>query len=167
MEQYNLLKDEDSFYDVGAEYHARCTIWKRLKAAMPSMMLFVALIASITYSTILTISLHHKEKDIERSTYSKNLYTLLYTYLSSNSLVGGLKYDTPTVYHAKTDYQSANKTLSSTLWDSIDTSPIGIVMTNKDAQSHGIPLGSPFPWDDSKTTYYVKVFHHLHCLVSR
>ncbi|KAI4184176.1 MAG: hypothetical protein LQ346_006150 [Caloplaca aetnensis] len=82
------------------------------------------------------------------------------------SRFSGLGYDVPVVYHAMTDYWSENETLSDGLWDSIDTSPMGVALSDDYASSHNIPIASRFPWDDEKGTYFIKAFHELHCLVS-
>ena len=79
---------------------------------------------------------------------------------------GGLGYDTPTIYRAETDWWGENETLSNELWENLDTSPMGIALTDDYAKRHGIPIASRFPWDDAKGTYFVKAFHQLHCLVS-
>lgn len=101
--------------------------------------------------------------DIGRSRFSKSISYCLSQ--PSHKVLGGLGYDVPVVYHAVTDYWSDNETLADELWDNIDTSPMGVALSDDYAQSHGLPIASRFPWDDEKGTYFLKAFHQLHCLV--
>lgn len=80
-------------------------------------------------------------------------------------MAGGLGYDTPTVYRSHTDYWSNNEAMANELWNSIDTSPVGIALIDAYAEERGLPIASRFPWDGTKGTYFIKVFHQLHCLV--
>ena len=81
------------------------------------------------------------------------------------SAIGGLEYNTPIMYRAQTDFWSINETLSNELWNALDTSPIGVALTDDYAKQHDLPLASRFPWDDEKGTYFIKAFHQIHCLV--
>jgi hypothetical protein len=69
------------------------------------------------------------------------------------------------VYHAHSDYWGENETLANGMWEAIDTNPIAVALDNEWARQHGLPEAGPFPWDNSKGTYFVKAFHQLHCLV--
>ena len=90
-----------------------------------------------------------------------------YYYLQqSHRIRGGLGYDTPTIYRARTEWWSENETLANELWDNLDTSPMALALSDDYAKTHNLPLASRFPWDDEKGTYFVKAFHQLHCLVS-
>lgn len=77
----------------------------------------------------------------------------------------GLGYDTPTEYRVHTAY-GQNTSESDNLWDTIDSSPIIVALTDKYATSKALDLSARFPWDESKGIYHVKAFHHLHCLKS-
>lgn len=90
---------------------------------------------------------------------------------SPSSLMGksaytGLSLDTPSTHFHHTDYWSTNRTLSDELWESIDTNPMVVALTDEFASAHNLPLSDRFPWDETKGRYFVKVFHQLHCLVS-
>ncbi|KAF4630524.1 hypothetical protein G7Y89_g7611 [Cudoniella acicularis] len=121
---------------------------------------------SLTIKTLLVITLF---------LLTSNTYLLIYR---QNSLIkddhllrfskfAKLAYDTPITYHTHTDYQSKNQTLQNEMWDSIDTSPLVVTLTDEYATSHDIPLSKfRFPWDaENKGVYYLKTYHHLHCLV--
>jgi hypothetical protein len=47
-----------------------------------------------------------------------------------------------------------------------NASPVAIILGEKDAEAYGLEPSIPFPWDDEKQIYYIKAFHHIHCLVS-
>jgi hypothetical protein len=78
----------------------------------------------------------------------------------------GLSLDTPAVHYHHTDYWSKNSTKADELWESIDTNPMVVALTDDFADAHNLPRSDRFPWDDNKGRYFVKVFHQLHCLVS-
>jgi hypothetical protein len=79
--------------------------------------------------------------------------------------LAGFALDVPVVYHAHSDYWGENETLANGMWEAIDTNPIAVALDNEWAKQHGLPEAGPFPWDNSKGTYFVKAFHQLHCLV--
>jgi hypothetical protein len=85
---------------------------------------------------------------------------------ASKSAYTGLSLVTPSIHYHHTDYWSANQTLADELWESIDTDPMVVALTDEYADSHDLPRSDRFPWDVSKGRYFVKVFHQLHCLVS-
>ena len=78
---------------------------------------------------------------------------------------GGLKYDTPVEYSIKTVWGDVNETISDQAWDTVDSSPIVVALSDEYASQHGLEKSTRFPWDDTKGIYHVKAFHHLHCLV--
>jgi hypothetical protein len=89
-----------------------------------------------------------------------------YSGFACKSAYTGLSLDTPTIHYHHTDYWSANQTLADESWESIDTNPMVVALTDEYADSHSLPRSGRFPWDVSKGRYFVKVFHQLHCLVS-
>ena len=70
--------------------------------------------------------------------------------------------DTPVVY--KTHW-GENETAMDDMWEGLDTSPVVVALSHDYANEHGLALSVPFPWDDEKGLYHIKVFHQLHCLV--
>jgi hypothetical protein len=78
----------------------------------------------------------------------------------------GLSLDTPSIHCHHTDYWSTKQTVADDLWESIDTNPMVVALTDGFVDSHGLPRSDRFPWDENKGGYFVKVFHQLHCLVS-
>ena len=77
-----------------------------------------------------------------------------------------MTYNTPTTYHNYTDYLSQNETYAHQMWSNIDTSPLEVALTDEYAAEHGLGISIlRFPWDPSKGIYFLKVYHHLHCLV--
>ena len=90
--------------------------------------------------------------------------------VSTSSLMGksaytGLSLDTPSTHYHHTDYWSTNQTLADELWESIDTDPMVVALSDDFADAHDLPRSDRFPWDETKGRYFVKVFHQLHCLV--
>lgn len=77
----------------------------------------------------------------------------------------GLSLDTPSTHYHHTEYWGTNQTRADELWESIDTNPMVVALTDEFADAHHLPHSDRFPWDDSKGRYFVKVFHQLHCLV--
>lgn len=78
----------------------------------------------------------------------------------------GLSLDTPSTHYHHTDYWGTNQTLADELWESIDTNPMVVALTDDFADTHDLPHSDRFPWDETKGRYFVKVFHQLHCLAS-
>ncbi|KAH8714037.1 hypothetical protein GQ44DRAFT_762659 [Phaeosphaeriaceae sp. PMI808] len=118
--------------------------------------LLLVSLASIVANVYLLLKgseiLRHRQEDFPLSSFmGKSAYT-------------GLGLDTPTVYHHHSGYWSVNDTLSDELWDSVDTNPMVVALTDEFADAHGLPRSDRFAWDKSKGRYFVKVFHQLHCL---
>lgn len=78
----------------------------------------------------------------------------------------GLGLDTPSTHFHHTEYWGSNQTRADQLWESIDTNPMVVALTDTFADAHDLPRSDRFPWDKSKGRYFIKVFHQLHCLVS-
>lgn len=63
-------------------------------------------------------------------------------------------------------FLSPNTTRRDREWDRVNYDS-GIVAVPKAwAAEKGLPMGSTFPWDASKTLYLLNSYHQLHCLVS-
>lgn len=75
MEQYSLLKSEDSLYYANEDGDIKQPRWKRLRANISSLILLLALILSLTYNVVLTVLINGKEQDIGRSPFSKGSYS--------------------------------------------------------------------------------------------
>lgn len=161
---YHLLDSKEdveiSVYERGKGSRHRWSTMLRL-----DILLSTCLLISLLANLMTAVRSHGGNKDIGRSPYSLcSIYLLKAS--ETNNQAGGLGYDVPTVYRAHTDYWGENETLSNELWEAIDTSPMGVALTREWASEHDLPEAGPFPWDDSRETYYVKAFHQLHCLVS-
>ncbi|KAJ4293062.1 hypothetical protein N0V90_008344 [Kalmusia sp. IMI 367209] len=82
--------------------------------------------------------------------------------LKDHLITTGLAYDTPKTYESN---WGKNETEANRYWDSLDASPVVIALTYKEAaEKYGLGPSAPFPWDNEKGLYYIKAFHHLHCL---
>lgn len=87
-------------------------------------------------------------------------------FFSSHS-TAELSYDTPVAFDGHSEWLGPNQTHAGELWDNLDVSPLVIAVTDKWAVQRNLDVSeSRFPWDDEKGLYYLKAFHHLHCLVS-
>jgi hypothetical protein len=79
-------------------------------------------------------------------------------------VLAGLAYDTPKIYMSS---WGKNETEADEYWESLDASPVVVALDyNEAAQQYGLGKSAPFPWDNEKGLYYIKAFHHIHCLVS-
>jgi hypothetical protein len=58
-----------------------------------------------------------------------------------------------------------NESEADEYWSSLDASPVAIALSREEASSYGLGPSVQFPWDDEKSLYYIKAFHHIHCLV--
>jgi len=78
----------------------------------------------------------------------------------------GLTFDTPTPYHAMTEYWHLNASDSAmeAAWDAIETNPLAIALDDSFAKRVELEPSTPFPWDTERSIYYVKGIHDLHCL---
>lgn len=68
--------------------------------------------------------------------------------------------------HHNTDWWGLNETLSEQLWATIKTEQGMVALPNDFTDAKGLPRGVAFPWDTSKSVYFVQAYHTLHCLVS-
>ncbi|KAL5117130.1 hypothetical protein ACEQ8H_004955 [Pleosporales sp. CAS-2024a] len=77
-----------------------------------------------------------------------------------------LSFDTPTPYHAMTEFWSFNATEPDldSAWDAIDTGPMAVALHDDFATRVGLPPTTRFPWDTERGVYYLKGVHDLHCL---
>lgn len=76
-----------------------------------------------------------------------------------------LAYDTPQMYEA--NWGQKNETEADAYWEELDASPVIVALRYEEAASkYGLPKSVQFPWDNEKGLYYIKAFHHIHCLVS-
>lgn len=75
----------------------------------------------------------------------------------------------PIEYQRVTDFMGPDQTLANKLWDDVGIQvELGYVaLDNSMIESKGLPRGMPFPWDHSKSVYYLQGYHQLHCLVSQ
>ena len=128
-----------------------CSIWWLLCLALCSLTLNV-------YFIVTNLYINDTRTDHDRLPLSTLMGPSAYT---------GLSLNIPTTHHHHTDYWSANDTIADQLWEAIDTNPMVIALTDDFAASHGLPRSARWAWDDGKGRYFVKVFHQLHCLVSR
>ena len=69
------------------------------------------------------------------------------------------------IYRSHTDYWGENITLADELWESLDTNPVAVALSDEYARGHGLPESARFPWDDEKGLYFIKAIHDLHCIV--
>jgi Mycotoxin biosynthesis protein UstYa len=67
-------------------------------------------------------------------------------------------------YVQQTAYTSANDTLQSQLWQSINIDAGVVALSDAWAAQHGLRSAQRFPWDASKGIYLLHGFHNLHCL---
>ena len=81
--------------------------------------------------------------------------------------LGGITYDTPITYHARTDYWGSNETLADERWHAIDIGQATIAIEDSWASEKGLPESNRFPWDHSKGLFTVKGIHDIHCLVRK
>jgi len=67
-------------------------------------------------------------------------------------------------WQQKSIYTDTNLTARDHVWDEINHD-IGIVAVPKTwVVEKGLPMGSTFPWNESKALYVINAYHQLHCL---
>lgn len=64
-----------------------------------------------------------------------------------------------------TDWWGLNETLADELWGTIKTEQGMVALSNEFTDSKGLPRGVAFPWDETKSVYFLQAYHTLHCLV--
>lgn len=84
--------------------------------------------------------------------------------ISCHSSLAGLVYDTIMQDDHGGLYNSPNETLTNEAWESLTSDHGSIALTNEYAASMGLPPAQPFPWDDSKSIYFINAYHGIHCL---
>lgn len=62
-------------------------------------------------------------------------------------------------------YNSLNETLTDAAWEDINYDLGNTAPDNEYAKSKGLPPAQKFPWDESKSIYFLNAYHALHCLV--
>ncbi|KAL8770271.1 MAG: hypothetical protein Q9209_003907 [Squamulea sp. 1 TL-2023] len=79
-----------------------------------------------------------------------------------------LSWDTPRPWMKKTPYSSTNLEEASKLWEtSLDIDTGMLALTDEFVRKEGLPtVAGRFPWDDSKSIFFISGFHDLHCLKS-
>ena len=78
--------------------------------------------------------------------------------------IAGLAYDTPMKYETN---WGQNQTEADAYWNSLDASPVIVSIRYEEAEKkYGLGRSVRFPWDDEYGLYYIKAYHHIHCLVS-
>jgi len=79
----------------------------------------------------------------------------------------GLRAEVPTVYRFFTDYwtgEEDNRTQSDKFWETIDIDHAAVALSKEYIKEHQLEESNTFPWDTDKQVYFIKVYHHLHCL---
>ncbi|KAL8785162.1 MAG: hypothetical protein Q9195_008754, partial [Heterodermia aff. obscurata] len=71
----------------------------------------------------------------------------------------------PTPLTHLTPYWSLNETLSNDLWSRITTAQGMVALPHTFTDRKALPRGAAFPWDATKSVYFLQVYHQLHCLV--
>jgi len=101
---------------------------------------------------------------VDLSLFRENI-ALRKSQYSGRSRFSELSYDTPVAFDGHSEWLGPNQTHAGELWDNLDVSPLVIAVTDKWAVQRNLDVSeSRFPWDDEKGLYYLKAFHHLHCL---
>jgi hypothetical protein len=119
-------------------------------------------LASVTLNAVLIYTQYQSSNDQTASASTATLSSFM-----GPSAYSGLNLDTPSVHYHHTDYWSENITKADELWDGIETNSMVVALTDEFADAHDLPRSDRFPWDAKKGRYFVKVFHQLHCLVSK
>ncbi|CAI6336795.1 unnamed protein product [Periconia digitata] len=144
LEEASLLRGDDEQNEKALQRPARnrWLLWPQQLSAL----VYACLLSSLTYNLIQWQQLR---QEIARPDMCRSNYT-------------GLAYDTPKKYESN---WGKNDSEADEFWDSLDASPVVIALTYEEAASkYGLGPSAPFPWDNEKGLYYIKAFHHLHCL---
>lgn len=61
-------------------------------------------------------------------------------------------------------YNSPNETLTNEAWEHLSSDLGSVALPQAYAISKGLPPAQAFPWDESKSIYFLNAYHGLHCL---
>ncbi|KAL9610188.1 MAG: hypothetical protein Q9167_005092 [Letrouitia subvulpina] len=76
----------------------------------------------------------------------------------------GLSYDTIVQDDHGGLYNSPNEALTNEAWESMTYDLGSVALDSHYAASMGLPPAQPYPWDESKSIYFLNAHHGLHCL---
>lgn len=68
-------------------------------------------------------------------------------------------------WNQKGAYTDSDDDVRDRLWDSLDFDPGVVAVPKLWAAEKGLDEGATFPWDSSKSLYFVNAYHSLHCIV--
>ena len=138
--------------------------WKLLIAFFCALALSILCNVILLFSIVRSSRSHISGEDIP-SAYGMPPLTIE---LHSSGLISaaGLTKTKAIAQFQDTDWWGLNETLADELWATIRTEQ-GMVALSKDfTDSKGLPRGVTFPWDETKSVYFLQAYHTLHCLVS-
>lgn len=156
---YLLKGDESDEQSSDAEKHETVPLWRLQKAQnrlrrYRTGPLYISIALNLLQGAVLLLVTSH----VLRSPRDTDVTVSKFAMLKDDS--------THVAWDQSSIYTSANYTEADLAWDAINHDS-GIVAVPKDwATAKGLPLGSTFPWDNSKSIYFVNAYHGLHCLVS-
>ncbi|MCJ1353604.1 MAG: hypothetical protein MMC33_003591 [Icmadophila ericetorum] len=76
-----------------------------------------------------------------------------------------LTYDMHSAITNLTEFSQVDKQdQKNELWNSIDLNLGVIALSHEYSQKMELPLGLPFPWDETKSLYQLNAYHLLHCV---
>lgn len=96
--------------------------------------------------------------------YARPKALALPSYTDRRLSLAGLTYDTVMQDDHGGLYNSPNETLTNEAWESLTSDHGSIALTKEYAASMGLPPAQSFPWDDSKSIYFINAYHGIHCL---
>ena len=146
-----------------SQRHAKEVYWKLLIAS------FFALALSILCNVILFLSIAKGSERHILGKESPSAYGMppLTKEPHSSRLrsAAGLTKTKAIAQVQDTDWWGLNETRADELWGSIRTEQGMVALSNDFTDSRGLPRGVAFPWDETKSVYFLQAYHTLHCLV--
>jgi hypothetical protein len=143
QDRYISLLDDDR--DENGGYHFSSGKKRWLSDGGVKVGMLLSLLLSVGYNLF---QAHEIQKWIAKPDHCRSNYT-------------GLAYDTPMNYETN---WGRNESEADDYWNLLDASPVVVALGHEEASRYGLGPSVQFPWDDEKNLYYIKAFHHIHCL---
>ncbi|KAH8665909.1 hypothetical protein BGZ60DRAFT_58735 [Tricladium varicosporioides] len=68
------------------------------------------------------------------------------------------------IFQVHSGFSDDNDTIADSYWDTLDTSPGAVAISDHYAKQNDLLIANRFPWNDKKGLYWISGFHDLHCL---
>ncbi|KAH8649692.1 hypothetical protein BGZ60DRAFT_534568 [Tricladium varicosporioides] len=145
---YDLPSKDAEDSETTYQLYAQPSTWERLKPRLFTTILATSLLFNI-FTALKILTSPNTQESQSQETPTK---------------YAGLTFNTPQTHTHTTPYNTPNHTLSTQSWSTLNYDAGSIALSNTYVKTMGLPLGQPFPWDETKTLYFLGAHHSIHCL---